>query len=225
MTHQEQKKIEEKIALEILFKELQIKDYIQSESPDTHICYDGKQIGVEVTGYHRDEDNKAADAALDNSLKKYEALINERGDRGKEISVLIDDEQAIYYTSEKEESTLFEAIDHKLNGKDVFNPYVMDVVIRQLLPNEECVILRDGVASCEEVEIDLLNKLIAKKENKLQGYKKRPQNSSLEEYWLLIHINCYEYDYFEKTPFQLTKETAYNRIYLTHLVDGVLRIK
>ena len=222
MTHQEQQEMEEKNVMEILLNELQVKGFEKSERPDARICYDGKQIGVEIVSYHRSKVKRMH--ALNKSLEKYEALINERNERGKEISVLIDDEQAIYYTSE-EERTLFEAIDHKLNGKDVFNPYVMGVIIRQLSPNEGCVILRDGVASCEEVEIDLLNKLIAKKEDKLQGYKKRPQNNSLEEYWLLIHIDCYEYDYFEGTPFQLTKETTYNRIYLTHLVDGVLRIK
>lgn len=224
MTHVERQKSEEKTAMEILLAELHANGFEKSESPDARICYNGKQIGIEVVGYHRDKDNKEANATLDKSLEKYGKAINERGERGIEISVLIDDEQAPNYTS-AEEKHLFEAIENRRNGNDVFNQYVMGITIRQTSPDERCSVLRDGGATCEEVDVELVNKLIAKKEKKLQGYKKLPQNNFLEEYWLIIYVDCFEYDYFERISFQLPKETAYNRIYLTHLTDGVLRIK
>ena len=49
-------------------------------------------------------------------------------------------------------------------------------------------------------------------------------HKDIDEYWLIVYVDMHEYDYFENQEIPPTS-TSYNRIYLTHIADGVLRVK
>ena len=224
MTHKELQNLEEEVALRPLLKELHIVDVNYSDKPDACISYEGKKIGNEVVSYHRSEANMGAISALNDSLKKYENIINLRGERGKQITVMIDEEQAISYTKSDEEQ-LFKDIENSINGEEISSQYVLFADSDPILPpNEKCFVARGGIAICQEVSIDKLQGIIDKKDVRLQQYKSLSNNQALNEYWLVIYVNQHEYDYFK--GLQLPKmRSQFNRIYLTHSSDGVLLIK
>lgn len=224
MTHYELQKLEERDALKPLLKVFQVESVAYSEKPDTRISYDGKTIGIEVVGYHRSQEYKEASSALNKSLKKYEKIINERGLRGKQISVMIDEEQTVHY-SKSDESQLFNEIESSIKCIDYNLHYVLFADADPILPpNEKCEVMRCGISFCEHISIDQLQKVIGKKELKLIEYKALPKNRDIDDYWLVIYVNQHEYDYFKGQ--QLPKvESEYSRIYLTHSTDGVLPIK
>lgn len=224
MTHQELQRLEEINALKPLLKELQINDVVYSDKPDARFSYGGKEIGVEIVGYHRSEANMQASSALDESLKKYEDIINERGERGKQISVMMDEEQAVFYTKSDEEQ-LFKEIENSINGIDDFSRYVLFADADAILPpNEPCFVARCGIALCQNVSAEKLQTIVTKKELRLQQYKGLSENQTLSEYWLIIYVNQQEYDYIQGQKISKI-ESDYSRIYLTHSSDGVLLIK
>lgn len=224
MTHKELQILEEKDALRPLLNELHIDDVFYSDKPDARFSYEGKLIGIEIVGYHRSEANMKAISALDDSLKKFENIVNERSERGKQISVMVDEEQAVFYTKSDEEN-LFREIDNSINGINDYNQYVLFADADSILPpNEKCLVVRCGIAFCQNVSAEKLKIIISKKESRLQQYKMLSQNQTINEYWLVVYVNRYEYDYFQGQ--RLPKiESVFNRIYLTHSNDGVLLIK
>lgn len=224
MTHKEIQELEEKDALKPLLKELQIPSYGCSDKPDARISYEGKEIGIEIVGYHKSEEYKKASSALDDSLKKYEIIVNERGERGKQISVMMNEEQTIFY-SKSDEKQLFKEIENSINHIDAFSQYVLFADSDSILPpNEKCEVMRCGIALCEHLDIGQLQTFISKKELKLKEYKVLQKNRDIDEYWLVIYVNQQEYDYFEGQQLPPI-ESEYRRIYLTHSTDGVLLIK
>ena len=224
MTHKELQELEERDALKPLLKELQVESFVSSDKPDARIHFDNKTLGIEVSGYHRSEDYKKASSALDDSLKKYESIINKRGERGKQISVMMDEEQTVHYTK-SDENQLFNEIENSINGVDEFFQYILFADADPILPpNENCEVVRCGIAFCEHLNTDQLQAVIDKKELKLRKYKGLPKNRDIDEYWLIIYVNQHEYDYFQGQ--QLPHfESEYSRIYLTHSNDGILPIK
>lgn len=226
MSHKELQELKEKDALMPLLKELQIPSYVPSDKPDARISYDGKEIGIEVVGYHRSEANMKASSALNESLKKYEKILNDRGERGKQVTVMVDEDQAVFYKKSDEE-LLFREIGDSIRGRniDAFRRYVLFADADSILPpNDPCVVLRSGIAFCQHTSIEKLQVLITKKEKLLQQYKIMSQNQSIKEYWLVIHLSQDEYDYFEGQQIP-PMDSEYSRIYLTHSTDGVLLIK
>ncbi len=224
MTHKEIQELEEKDALKPLLKELQIPSYVCSDKPDARISYEGKVIGIEVVGYHRSEEYMKASSALDDSLKKYENIINERGERGKQISVMMDEEQTVHYTK-SDEKQLYNEIENSINGVDEFFQYILFADADPILPpNENCEVMRCGIAFCEHLSTDQILAVIDKKGLKLRKYKGLTKNRDIDEYWLVIYVNQHEYDYFEGQQLP-SIESEYRRIYLTHSTDGVLLIK
>lgn len=79
-----------------------------------------------------------------------------------------------------------------------------------------------SVGICQRVKTEILEQTISNKENKLALYKNL--HDELNEFWLIVYVDMYEYDYFENME-KPTIVTLYDRIYLTHTVDRVLRIK
>ena len=224
MKHSEVQKMEERDSLMPLLKELQVKCVVYSEKPDARIPYDHKVIGIEIIGYHRSEDNMKAYSALDESLNKYEKIINERGERGKQITVFLNGEQVVFY-NKTEEPKLFEDIEKSINNIDIYNRYLLYADADPILPpNDMCVVCKGGIGICEYVSIEKLKELINKKDLRLQQYKELPQNRYIDEYWLVIYVNKYEYDYFRGIQMPFLK-TDYSRVYLTHSEDGVALIK
>ena len=79
-----------------------------------------------------------------------------------------------------------------------------------------------SIGICQHVDAGILEKTIRNKEKKLIAYKSLQKD--IDEFWLIVYVNMYEYDYFKNMEKPIIN-TSYNRIYLTHLSDGVLRIK
>lgn len=224
MTHKESQRLEEMDALKPLLNELHVSSVDYSEEPDARIPYNGKIIGVEVVGYHKSEDVMKAYSAFQKSLKKYEEMINERGLKGMQITVMVSNEQIIFY-NRSDENELFKELDSSINHSDEIFNYILFADADPILsPNDKCEVHSGGIGVVNLVSVDVLNKLIAKKELRLQHYKELSINKTINEYWLVIFVNQYEYDYFKGQ--QLPKvESEYSRIYLTHSTDGVLPIK
>ena len=76
--------------------------------------------------------------------------------------------------------------------------------------------------SAQHVNTEILEQTIRNKEKKLSLYKNL--HNDIDEYWLIVYVNMYEYDYFENMEKPMIS-TSYNRIYLTHIQDKILRIK
>ena len=79
-----------------------------------------------------------------------------------------------------------------------------------------------SIGVCQHVNAEILEQTIRKKEKKLTTYKNL--HKDIDEYWLIVYVNMYEYDYFKNMEKPMIS-TPYNRIYLTHTQDGTLRIK
>ena len=218
MTNRDWQKYGERFALNILTDKLQIprENISDSESPDFIFEYKGNKIGAEVVEYHRNPKITEARKAYQKAIDRY------RGKTGKLISITVFAEDIAYFNGKKSEEELLEDIDNLLIDQNFESHHVQsadewDCDSESDLPVSVCTI---GI--CQHVKVDVLEHTIRNKEKKLTEYKK--SRKDIDEYWLVVYVDQYEYDYFEKME-KPKIESTYNRIYLTHLSDGVLRIK
>lgn len=218
MTNKDWQKYGERFALNILTDKLKIhRDNISdSESPDFIFEYEGKNIGAEVVEYHKDPKATEARNAFQKAIDKF------RGKTGKLTSVIVFPENVATFNGKKSEEELLKDIDNLLIDQDFESHHVQsadewDCDSESNLPVSVC-----SIGICQHVKIDVLEQTIRNKEQKLTEYKN--SHRDIDEYWLIVYVDHYEYDYFEKMEIPKIDST-YNRIYLTHLTDGVLRIK
>ena len=218
MTNKDWQKYSERFALNILTDELKIpRDSInESESPDFIFKYEGKNIGAEVVEYHKDPKATEARKAFQKAIDKY------RSKTGKLTSVIVFPENVATFNGKKSEEELLKDIDNLLIDQDFESHHVQsadewDCDSESDLPVSVCTI---GI--CQHVQVDILEQTIRNKEKKLTEYKN--SHRDIDEYWLIVYVDRYEYDYFENMVMP-KMDSAYNRIYLTHLEDGVMRIK
>lgn len=218
MTNKDWQKYGERFALNILTDELKIpRDNISdSESPDFIFEYKGKNIGAEVVEYHKNPKITEARKAFQKAIDKY------RSKTGKLTSVIVFPENVATFNGKKSEEELLKDIDNLLIDQDFESHHVQsadewDCDSESNLPVSVC-----SIGICQHVKVDVLEQTIRNKEQKLTEYKS--SHRDIDEYWLIVYVDRYEYDYFDKmdTP---EIDSTYNRIYLTHLTDGVLRIK
>ena len=78
-----------------------------------------------------------------------------------------------------------------------------------------------SIGEYQHVKLDILEQTIKNKEKKLIAYE--DLHKEIDEFWLIVYVNMYEFDYFEKMEKPIIS-TSYDRIYLTHIEDRVLRI-
>lgn len=217
MSHRDAQKYEERFAINILTDELKIpRDcLLESESPDFIFQYDGKQIGAEVVEYHRNPKETEAHEAFQRAIDKYKVK------PGKLASVTVFAEDIAAFNRKKSEAQLLEGIDNLLKDQDYESQYVQSAEEWDFDADSELPVSVCTIGVCELVKADVLEQLIRNKEKKLTEYKHSQED--IDEYWLIVYVDQYKYDYFEKME-KPTISSLYNRIYLTHLVDGVLRI-
>ena len=224
MTHKESQILEEKDALRPLLNELQINCVEHSDEPDARISYEGKLIGIEVVSYHKSEAVMKAYSAFKKSLKKYEGLINDKGLRGHQITVMVEPEQVIHY-SKSDEDILFKELNESIKkGYGVYKFFLFADADPILPPDAKCEVHCGDIGIINPLNIDKLKEIIAKKDLKIQHYKGLSSNSSIDEYWLVIYVNREEYNHFKGLQMP-TINSDYSRIYLTHPYDGALQIK
>jgi hypothetical protein len=218
MTNKDWQKYGERYALTILIDELKIPrdSIIESESPDFIFRYEGKQIGAEVVEYHKSPKETEARKAYQKAIDNY------KGRKGKLTSVIVFDENVRAFNRKKSEGELLNEIDILLTDQDYDAQHLQstdewDVDSESVIPISVC-----SIGVCQHVDTDILEKTIRNKEKKLPAYKNL--HKDIDEYWLIVYVNMYEYDYFKnmEKPMMIT---SYNRIYLTHTQDRLFRIK
>ena len=216
--HIDWQKYSERFALNILTDELKIPcdSIIESESPDFIFIYEGKQIGAEVVEYHRNPKETEARKAYQKSIDKY------KGKKGKLTSVIVFDEDVTTFNGKKSGEQLSDEISNLLKDQSYDAQLVQFADEWEFDSGSELPISVCSIGVCQYVNPVILEQTIRDKERKLISYEEN--HKEIDEFWLIVYVNMYEYDYFEKMEKPLIK-TSFNRIYLTHIADRVLRIK
>ena len=217
-TNKEWQKYGERYALTILTDELKIPhdSIIESESPDFIFRYERKQIGAEIVEYHRDPKETEARKAYQKAIDKY------KGKKGKLTSVIVFDENVRVFNRKKSEGELLEEIDTLLSDQEYDAHNLQSADEWDFDSESELPVSVCSIGVCQHVDADILEKTIRNKEKKLTAYK--DLHKDIDEYWLIVYVNMYEYDYFKNMEKPMIT-TLYNRVYLTHTQDRTLRIK
>lgn len=218
ITNKEWQKYGERYALNILTDELKIPrdSIVESESPDFMFKYEGKQIGAEIVEYHRDPKETEARKAYQKAINKY------KGKKGMLTSIMIFDENVRAFNRMKSENQLLDEIDNLLEDQYYEAQHLQSADEWKLDSESELPVSICSIGVCNHVIPEILEQTIRKKESKLTLYQKLHKN--IDEYWLIVYVNMHEYDYFKNMETPIIS-TLYNRIYLTHTQDGILRIK
>lgn len=218
MTNQEWQKYGERFALNILTDELKIPrdSILESESPDFIFKYEGKQIGAEIVEYHRSPQETEARKAYQKAIDKY------KGEKGKLTSIIVFDENVRAFNGKKSEEQLLDEIDNLLTDQDNEAQHLESADEWDFDSESELPVSVCSIGVCQHVNAKILEQTIRNKEKKLSLYKNL--HKDIDEFWLIVYVNMYEYDYFENMEKPMIS-TSYNRIYLTHIQDKVLRIK
>lgn len=211
-------KYSERYALSILTDELKIprNRIIESESPDFLFEFEGKQIGAEIVEYHKSPKETEARNAYKRVIDNY------KGEKGKLTSIIVFDENVSTFNRKDGEKQLQDEIDGLLTNPDYDAQYLQsadkwDFDLESELPVSVC-----SVGVCQHVKTEILEQIIRNKEEKLTSYKNL--HNELDEFWLIVYVDMYEYDYFENMKKPIIA-TLFDRIYLTHTADRVLRVK
>lgn len=217
-TNKDWQKYGERFALNILTDELKIPhdSIMDTESPDFIFNYEGKLIGAEVVEYHRSPKETEARKAYQTAIDKY------KGKTGKLTSVIVFDENVRAFNRKKSEDQMLDEIDNLLTDQYYDAQHLESADEWDLDSESELPVSVCSIGVCQHVNTEILEQTIRNKEKKLSLYKNL--HNDIDEYWLIIYVNMYEYDYFENME-KPTISTSYNRIYLTHIQDKVLRIK
>lgn len=211
-------KYSERYALSILTDELKIprNRIVESESPDFLFEFEGKQIGAEIVEYHKSPKETEARNAYKRVIDNY------KGEKGKLTSIIVFDENVSTFNRKDGEKQLQDEIDGLLTNPDYDAQYLQsadkwDFDLESELPVSVC-----SVGVCQHVKTEILEQIIRNKEEKLTSYKNL--HNELDEFWLIVYVDMYEYDYFENMKKPIIA-TLFDRIYLTHTADRVLRVK
>ena len=217
-THKDLQKESERFALHILTDELKIHrdSIIESESPDFIFNYEGKIIGAEVVEYHKSRKVPEARKAFQRALDNY------KGKKGKLTSLTIFAENVFSFNRKKSEQRLFDEINELVTDNSYDSEIIQSADEWEVDSASEFPVSDCSIGVCQYVKTDILQQTIRKKEKKLIEYE--DLHKEIDEFWLIVYVNIYEYDYFENME-KPAISTSYNRIYLTQLVDKILRIK
>lgn len=218
MTNKEWQKYSERYALTILTNELKIPhDSInESESPDFIFSYEGKRIGAEIVEYHKNLKETEARKAYQKTIDKY------KGKKGKLTSVIAFDEDMVALNSKNSGKQLLDEISNLITDQSYVAQHLQYADERDFDTESELPISVCSIGICQHVNTDILEKIIRDKEKKLSRYKSL--NKNIDEYWLIVYVNIYEYDYFENMEKPMIS-TSFDRLYLTHMQDRTLRIQ
>jgi hypothetical protein len=225
MTAAEYRHQKELFQVEPILKEIGVSrnECICDDRPDIILPdYDGKTIGIEVVCYGEGKNTKNL-AALNKVLSEYQAKIDKESDKRYEIFVIKQDgEFPINRNFHRIKKKMFAEIDGLRNKTlDPFEcEYIYSVSFLEV-PN----MIKSHVAPVHafwygNTDIDLLNRIIEKKNKKLAEYKKMNRPTPITEYWLDIFYPVDEETDFRKLS--ITEELSQNdfdRIYLTEIRD------
>lgn len=215
--HIDWQKYGERVALNILTDELGIPrdSILESESPDFIFEYEGKKIGAEIVEYHRDPKETEARKAYQKAIDKY------KGAKGKITSITVFDENIRAFNGKMSEGQLLEEISNLLSDPDCDAQHLEAADEWDLDSESELPVSVCSIGVCQHVKTDVLEKIVRNKEKKLTTYKNL--HNDIDEFWLVVYVNMHEYDYFKNME-KPQINSSYDRIYLTHLSDKIMRV-
>ena len=147
---------------------------------------------------------------------------NYKGEKGKLTSIIVFDDDVSTFNRNDGEKQLQDEIDGLLTNPDYDAQYLQSADKWDFDSESELPVSVCSVGVCQHVKTEILEQTIRNKEIKLTSYKKL--HDELDEFWLIIYVDMYEYDYFENMKKPMIS-TLYDSIYLTHTADRVLRVK
>lgn len=178
---------------------------------------DDKQIGIEVVNYssHRYEE---AEDAIYKILQEYiDTVLDKKTTKRYEIGIFLKNLRIpinINYKKQKEQ--LFKEFDSFLfpNETHLERKYIEDMVAMENPDVEHSFITCDSVVEYEALNESVLLNCIHGKELKLKEYRMRPENQTIQEYYLIVFFPFNEHA--ELRGYQLPRDfkTSYDRIYL-----------
>lgn len=189
-----------------------------SDKPD--ICLpskDDRQIGIEVVKYSTRRYEKSEDA-LYKILNDYIAeRLDQKSDVRYEIGVLftgLDIPVNINYKKAKEQ--IYQEIESLLYPElpQIERQYIADITAMENPGVEHSFITCDSFVVYDELDEQTLWDCIKGKEQKLKGYKAMPENSTINEYYLVVFFPINEHAELRGYTLPEAFETDYDRIYL-----------
>ena len=231
-------KADEKLDIQPLVEYLQISsDAIRdSERPDFILQYNDKIIGIEHTSicpsvkYNNDKKSSLATICKmkrNTAIKAYEKILAERNEN---ILIDVKFKHKAYWNTEKHhtfktkvineieslrntESNKFQCGSIVSNNDSIKTEYIESIqLILDHFPNPMvCDFSLQYVNKITQEDFDLC---VNKKCKKLTQYKRLEMNATICEYWLVVTINLNEPYEFWNTPYSVSKECGYRRIFL-----------
>lgn len=192
-----------------------------SDKPD--ICLpsaDDRQIGIEVVTYstHRYEESENAlykifNEYIEERLDKYSDIRYEIGVLFTGLSIPVN----INYKKKKEQ--IFKEIDSLMlpNQPQIERHYIESITAMENPGAEHSFISCDSVDEYDDLHEQTLLDCIRGKEQKLKNYKAMLENTSINEYYLVVFFPTNEHAELRGYTLPETFQTDYNRIYLVDL--------
>lgn len=237
MTREEYKHILECFHSRPILNKLQI-DPLSSEHPDMeYIDEAGRTIGIEVTEcWWRDVKLPEMDDYTMSACAKYKSLAESRGERGLWITVSFFDSvnKNLPNMSKQEFMTVVcEEIDrHRKYDYVLDDPNISREEIKKLLSQKVFDYRFVSNISVSELNMDFVEVLwtqgtfintiseaeviryIEKKNKALEGFKKNPKNSHVNDYWLFLTVSDRTFCGIDDLKMSQPIISDYERIYI-----------
>ena len=219
MTRKEKKHRDELGKASIIISEL---GYV----PDESMCSDkpdiflhkkkNRQIGIEVVAYSTCRYEKSENA-LYKILNEYTKELDKHSNKRYEIGVLFMDLHIpIDINFNKVKKQIFTELDSLLltNHPQMDCHYVASLTAMENPGVEHSFISCDSVVVYSELDEQTLLGCITEKGHKLKGYKAKPENSTIQEYYLVVFFPFNEHVELRGYRLPNTYKSEYDRIYL-----------
>lgn len=189
-----------------------------SDKPD--ICLpskDDRLIGIEVVAYSTRRYEKSEDALYKIFNEYIEERLDKYSDKRYEIGVLFTDLSIpVDVNFKKEKEQIYKEIDSLIlpYQPQMERQYIADITAMENPGVEHSFITGDTFVVYDDLDEQTLLDCIKRKEQKLKGYKAMPDNSSINEYYLVVFFPINEHA--ELRGFTLPEgfKTDFDRIYL-----------
>lgn len=192
-----------------------------SDKPD--IClpsvYD-KQIGIEVVAYSTHRYEESEDALYKIFHEYIEERLDKYSDKRYEIGVLFSNLSVpVDINYKKTKGQIFKEIDSLMlpNQPQIERQYIADITAMENPGVEHSFITCDSVVVYEELDKQTLLDCIRGKEQKLKEYKAMSENTSIQEYYLVVFFPINEHAELRGYTLPEAFKSDYDRIYLVDL--------
>ncbi len=230
MTNQDYKHREELFMISSILQSYGIseKNCNCSDRPDIIIhLSERKVIGVEVMTY-RSGNNIESENALNKILTEYGQILDKKLSERYLVTVNFygaDLPNNINFKRQKDK--IFEEIEKcRLNASDkIFNEYIENANFEKADFLAESYVSCVTAFLCGDTDEVKLMEIIEKKGRKLLQYKSLPQNSNINEWWLVIYFPSIEHTDYKNLKLAKKISSDYDHIFLTEILNEYKQIK